>query len=181
MSDDESTDAIPQTNDEDTIDAMLFNKAAIGYDDDIDEDLTDKQSDDEDYIDSIDTYGDADKAEPTIIKNVVKRNIIKNRETSDYMSPTEFTSLLVKRVEIIDSNDDIIFVKYKKDQVNKEESTHIALLELIYKKFPLSLVRDVENNGYEFWSPNEMSFDTELIKKLGFDLAFLQSIYIPDE
>lgn len=166
-----------KVDDIDRVEEDLFNKAVIGYADDVDFDI--EESDEEDNEEDENFVVDND-TQNVVIKNVVKRNIVKNRTTSDYMSQNEFTSVVATRISLIDSNDDLIFVNYKKDQVHREESTVIALLEIIYKRCPLSIMRHVEGNDYECWSVNDMAFDTEFIKKLGFDLGTLQSLYLSE-
>jgi hypothetical protein len=91
------------------------------------------------------------------------------RITSNRMSKFEFVRVLCSRVELLD-DDPTKFVPIDISLLANNEHLKIALLEIIMKKCPLSIIRETDS-GPEYWSVNEMEFDPEFIKNLGPDVA----------
>lgn len=88
--------------------------------------------------------------EPTVIEKI--RVPDDERKTSEYLTDYEITEIISIRATQISKNNDA-FV-----DTDHDNAIDIAKAELLARKCPLILVREVGKNYVEHWLPNEMVF-----------------------
>ena len=85
--------------------------------------------------------------------NNKNRNIIgSSRKTSHIIQKLELTELISARATHIEGGSDVYV-----DVLNETTAKKIALSELKNRRFPLKLMRHLNENVNEIWDPNEMS------------------------